>query len=330
MYLDFTLIYQPIMKKILALLVILGTTTCHVMAQEINIDSLLKVADEAAKLADNNPKDGLKQIYAAEALTNYALNDKRDFGRAEIYTNRALDIAKKQKVMKDTLLAKTYVLIANASLVAGSYSNACDYFEMAIDASDKELGRFSPYTIFNRLLGGRIIMLVEPDVRRGFVHLLKAFYDNDNAPGGKPITNMDRINSYFNFAMEQLIAGHTNSQRYGVPVIQKGEKTYLMLQTRDWHIGQPLANWVAPNFLRSPEEREAHAGEDIIVADEDNIIALTKEEGKTMGFEFPTVNLQGQSHELTIGPGAFILYLNPESYQRTVQNYEEFKKNNKK
>ena len=48
-------------------------------------------------------------------FTLYALNDKRDFGRAEIYTNRALDIAKKQKVMKDTLLAKTYVLIANAS-----------------------------------------------------------------------------------------------------------------------------------------------------------------------------------------------------------------------
>ena len=38
MCMDFTLRYKPIMKKILALLVILGTTTCHVMAQEISPD----------------------------------------------------------------------------------------------------------------------------------------------------------------------------------------------------------------------------------------------------------------------------------------------------
>ncbi len=30
--------------------------TCHVMAQEINVESLLKKADEAAKLADKYPK----------------------------------------------------------------------------------------------------------------------------------------------------------------------------------------------------------------------------------------------------------------------------------
>ena len=71
------------MKKIATLLVILGTMTCHVMAQEINVESLLKKADDAAKLADKYPKDGLKQIYAAEALTNIALNEKRDFDRAQ-------------------------------------------------------------------------------------------------------------------------------------------------------------------------------------------------------------------------------------------------------
>ena len=34
------------MKKIATLLVILGTMTCHVMAQEINVESLLKKADD--------------------------------------------------------------------------------------------------------------------------------------------------------------------------------------------------------------------------------------------------------------------------------------------
>ena len=175
------------MKKIATLLVILGTMTCHVMAQEINVESLLKKADEAAKLADKYPKDGLKQIYAAEALTNIALNEKRDFDRAQTYTSRALDIAKKQKVLKDTLLAKTYFLMANSNMVQGSYAIACDYYEMAIDAAEKELGRYSPYTIFTRMMAGRAIMMVDPDLRHGFIHLTQAFYDNESAPGGNPL-----------------------------------------------------------------------------------------------------------------------------------------------
>jgi tetratricopeptide (TPR) repeat protein len=162
------------------------------MAQEINVESLLKKADDAAKLADKYPKDGLKQIYAAEALTNIALNEKRDFDRAQTYTSRALDIAKKQKVLKDTLLAKTYFQMANTNMVLASYAIACDYYEMAIDAAEKELGRYSPYTIFTRMMAGRAIMMVDPDLRHGFIHLTQAFYDNDSAPGGKPITNMDQ------------------------------------------------------------------------------------------------------------------------------------------
>ena len=303
------------MKKIATLLVILGTMTCHVMAQEINVESLLKKADEAAKLADKYPKDGLKQIYAAEALTNIALNEKRDFDRAQTYTSRALDIAKKQKVLKDTLLAKTYFLMANSNMVQGSYAIACDYYEMAIDAAEKELGRYSPYTIFTRMMAGRAIMMV-------------AFYDNDSAPGGKPITNMDQLNCYYSFGMEQMIAAFTNSQRFGVPVVLKDQKPCLMIQSRDWHIGQPLINWMAPNMLRSQQDREAHAGEDIILLEDDNFRALTKEEGKNIRFDFPACYLKG--HELSVGPGSFIWYLNPEAYNKIVQDYEAFKKNGKK
>ena len=316
------------MKKIATLLVILGTMTCHVMAQEINVESLLKKADEAAKLADKYPKDGLKQIYAAEALTNIALNEKRDFDRAQTYTSRALDIAKKQKVLKDTLLAKTYFQMANTNMVLASYAIACDYYEMAIDAAEKELGRYSPYTIFTRMMAGRAIMMVDPDLRHGFIHLTQAFYDNESAPGGKPITNMDQLNCYYSLAMEQMIAAFTNSQRFGVPAVLKDQKPYLMMQSRDWHVGQPLINWMAPNMLRSQQEREAHAGEDIIILEDDNFRALTKEEGKNVTFDIPACYLKG--NELSIGPGSFIWYLNPEGYNKMVQDYEAFKKNGKK
>jgi tetratricopeptide (TPR) repeat protein len=298
------------------------------MAQEINVESLLKKADDAAKLADKYPKDGLKQIYAADALTNIALNEKRDFDRAQTYTSRALDIAKKQKVLKDTLLAKTYFQMANTNMVLASYAIACDYYEMAIDAAEKELGRYSPYTIFTRMMAGRAIMMVDPDLRHGFIHLTQAFYDNESAPGGKPITNMDQLNCYYSFAMEQMIAAFTNSQRFGVPVVLKDQKPCLMIQSRDWHVGQPLINWMAPNMLRSQQDREAHAGEDIIILEDDNFRALTKEEGKNIRFDFPACYLKG--HELSVGPGSFIWYLNPEAYNKIVQDYEAFKKNGKK
>ena len=261
-------------------------------------------------------------------MTNIALNEKRDFDRAQTYTSRALDIAKKQKVLKDTLLAKTYFQMANTNMVLASYAIACDYYEMAIDAAEKELGRYSPYTIFTRMLAGRAIMMVDPDLRHGFIHLTQAFYDNDSAPGGKPITNMDQLNCYYSFGMEQMIAAFTNSQRFGVPVVLKDQKPCLMIQSRDWHIGQPLINWMAPNMLRSQQDREAHAGEDIILLEDDNFRALTKEEGKNIRFDFPACYLKG--HELSVGPGSFIWYLNPEAYNKIVQDYEAFKKNGKK
>jgi hypothetical protein len=101
-----------------------------------------------------------------------------------------------------------------------------------------------------------------------------------------------------------------------------------MIQSRDWHVGQPLINWMAPNMLRSQQEREAHAGEDIIILEDDNFRALTKEEGKNVTFNIPACYLKG--NELSIGPGSFIWYLNPEAYNKIVQDYEAFKKNGKK
>ena len=129
-------------------------------------------------------------------------------------------------------------------------------------------------------------------------------------------------------SMEQMIAAFTNSQRFGVPVVLKDQKPCLMIQSRDWHIGQPLINWMAPNMLRSQQDREAHAGEDIILLEDDNFRALTKEEGKNIRFDFPACYLKG--HELSVGPGSFIWYLNPEAYNKIVQDYEAFKKNGKK
>ena len=64
------------------------------------------------------------------------------------------------------------------------------------------------------------------------------------------------------------------------------------------------------------------------VYEDDNFRALTKEEGKNVTFNIPACYLKG--NELSIGPGSFIWYLNPEAYNKIVQDYEAFKKNGKK
>ena len=45
------------------------------------------------KLADKNPKDGMKQLRAADALTAAALDDKSQFDRAIDYAHKEVWIS---------------------------------------------------------------------------------------------------------------------------------------------------------------------------------------------------------------------------------------------
>ena len=62
------------MKKIATLLVILGTMTCHVMAQEINVESLLKKADEKMK-REEFMTETLPDVARQMANLNISMNE---------------------------------------------------------------------------------------------------------------------------------------------------------------------------------------------------------------------------------------------------------------
>ena len=286
-----------------------------------------KNAEQAMKLADENPEDGLKQYTAAAALTNVAIDDKSKCEQALAYAQKALKIAQTQKELKDTLLANSYSLIGNIYMLQRNVDNACDYMELSIDAVEKELGRYDPVTIYYRLKSGLNIISLYPDTRRGFLHIMQAFYDNDKAPADKRIKNLEQLNVRFNLAMEQMLAAYTNMNRNGVPVVMRDGVVNFIVQTRDWHIGQPLVNWLAPNMLRSEEEKKAHWGEGLILmTDNGEFHRLTKEEGQTVELTFPPFFLNTNSNEMEITPGAsFLFYLNPQSYEETVKRFEEFK-----
>ena len=285
-----------------------------------------KMAEQTVKLADANPTDGQKQYAAATALVGIAVNTDGQYDRAISYAHKALEIARAQKERKDTLLANTYSLLSNIYMMQGSVDNACDFMELSVDATEEQLGRYDPATIYNRLKTGLTLISIYPDTRRGFLNVMQAFYDNDKAPVNKRIKNMEQLNIQFSMAMEQMLTAYANGNRYAVPVVMMDGEKYFLVQTRDWHIGQPLANWLSPNMLRSEDERLAHRGENIILMnDKVEFRRLTKEEGQNLPMVFPQFMLNPNSREVEIAPGAsYLSFLQPETYNETVKRFEEF------
>ena len=321
------------MKKIImTLAAVLCCATTVVNAQntvEENkkmVSTNLQMAEQTVKLADENPTDGQKQYAAATALTSIAANTDGQYDRAISYAHKALEIAKAQKEQKDTLLANTYSLLSNIYMLQGSVDNGCDFMELAVDAIEEQLGRYDAATIYSRLKTGLTLISIYPDTRRGFLHVLQAFYDNDKAPVNKRIKNMDQFNIRHNLAMEQMLTAYTNANRYAVPVFMMDGEKYYIVQTRDWHIGQPLVNWLSPNMLRSQEEREAHMGENIVIMnDKGEFRRLSKEEGQKALLETPNFWINTNSRELETAPSAgYLWYLQPQVYNDTVKRFEEF------
>ncbi len=320
------------MKRIVTIVALACAVAFQVSAQntvEENkkmVSTNLQMAEQTVKLADANPTDGQKQYAAATALVGIAVNTDGHYDRAISYAHKAIEIAKAQKEQKDTLLANTYSLLSNIYLMQGSVDNGCDFMELSVDAAEEELGRYDPVTIYNRLKTGLTLISIYPDTRRGFLQVMQAFYDNDKAPVNKRIKNMDQFNIRFSLAMEQMMTAYANGNRYAIPVVMKDGEKYYMVQTRDWHIGQPLANWLSPNMLRSEDERLAHRGENIVLMnDKGEFRRLSKEEGQKVLLETPSFMLNIYSREIETAPSAtYLWYLQPQVYNDTVKRFEEF------
>ena len=313
------------MKRMTTIVALVCAVAFQVSAQN-TVEENKKMAEQTVKLADANPTDGQKQYAAATALVGMAVNTDGQYDRAISYAHKALEIAKAHKERKDTLLANTYSLLSNIYMMQGSVDNACDFMELSVDATEEQLGRYDPATIYNRLKTGLTLMSIYPDTRRGFLNVMQAFYDNDKAPVNKRIKNMEQLNIQFSMAMEQMLTAYANGNRYAVPVVMMDGEKYFLVQTRDWHIGQPLANWLSPNMLRSEDERLAHRGENIILMnDKVEFRRLTKEEGQNLPMVFPQFMLNPNSREVEIAPGAsYLWFLQPETYNETVKRFEEF------
>jgi len=314
------------MQKIMTIVALICAVAFQANAQN-TAEEKKKAAEAAVRLADENPEDGKKQYTAAWALFNVATDDSSKYEQALTYAYKALEIAKAHKERKDTLLAEAYSVLGVIYQMQGSVDNACDFMEQSVDVLEEQLGRYDPLTIYNRLRTGLNIKSICPDARRSFPYIMQAFYDNNKAPADKRIKHLELVDIYYNLAMEELMAVHTNSNRYTLLVLMIDGKSYYVMQTRDWHIGQPLTNWLTPNLLRSEEEREAHCGENIILMNEQGEFSrLTKKEGQKLRLVTPHFRLDPSSNKMEIvtpDPSHLVCF-QPETYNEIVEKFNKF------
>lgn len=236
------------MKRIIMAVFALICIAISLKAQS-DVEKIKKEAEAKVKLADDNPNNARMQYDAASALASDELiKERADLDRAKKYASRAVDIALKEPVLKDTTLALSYDLLGDLFFREQSMENTLDFWELAIDAYEKELGRYDPVTIKYKLVYSNYIVLFDSP-HKGFSLLLEAFNDNEKAPEHNRVVNMDKATLMFEIALEYLIAEQTERFRYALPEIMYEGERYIIVQTQDWNMESPLVGWFTSKML---------------------------------------------------------------------------------
>ena len=299
----------------------------QVNAQTTNVEDLLKTIEQKVKQADKHPKDGKMQLTAAYAILSDSLSGNRDWDRALNYANRAMKIAVEHPAPQDTLLGLSYEALGMIYLGKEDMATALDFYEMAMDAFDVELGRFDPVTNGTKLIYGWLMTAAQPS--RGFPKILEAIYDNERAPQDKRIKNMDQANITLEAALEMLLAEQTQRFRYALPMLYIDGKKYFIVQTSKWNIERPIVGWMAQGLMPSEAKDDAAKDDDsILIGDDGQFLVLTEadKDKRQMLFNFNYSRLN--RHYLQFNDGeARIMFFSPDVYNQILTKYREFKNN---
>ncbi|MBO4463198.1 MAG: tetratricopeptide repeat protein [Prevotella sp.] len=315
------------MKRIMTIMALICAVAFQVNAQTTNVEDLLKTIEQKVKQADKHPKDGKMQLTAAYAILSDSLSGNRDWDRALNYANRAMKIAVEHPAPQDTLLGLSYEALGMIYLGKEDMATALDFYEMAMDAFDVELGRFDPVTNGTKLIYGWLMTAAQPS--RGFPKILEAIYDNERAPQDKRIKNMDQANITLEAALEMLLAEQTQRFRYALPMLYIDGKKYFIVQTSKWNIERPIVGWMAQGLMPSEAKDDAAKDDDsILIGDDGQFLVLTEadKDKRQMLFNFNYSRLN--RHYLQFNDGeARIMFFSPDVYNQILTKYREFKNN---
>lgn len=320
------------MKRIMTLVALLCAITFQVNAQN-DTEEMQKVAikatEELAKEADKNPKNGKKQLVAAEALLWDVLGDKLDFDRALTYANRALKIAESQQQLQDTLMGRTCSALGYIYLKKQNFENAIDYYEKGLTAFEQELGRYDPVTIYQKLQIGYMIMITF-DARRGSLFVQQAFLDSERAPIEKRLKNLENLSALYELAIDFLTADITLRMQRGLPLITLEGKKYFILETPEWNIEQPIVGWLVPKILQpSLQNREEPDGNIILLDDQDpnaDLRVIKPDDPERPNFEV-SFSLDTTDHQTIImdDSNARLLFFQEPLFNHILDKYRAFK-----
>jgi len=302
--------------------------TTTVDAQD-KIEQALKQAEQKAKLADENVENGKMQYEAAVSFISDDLGEKKDLDRALTYANRAFKISQEHPAPQDTLKGLSCYALANIYMMKQSWENSFDFMLMAGDAFQEELGEYDPVTNGTKLVFGSIMARAQP--LRAFPMIQEAFINNSMAPQNKRIENMDRAYLVQSQVLEMLIAEYTKRMSRAVPMVKRDDKSYLVVQTKDWNMERPLVGWMVPAMLRTEAENKAFKGDDFIICDEDlKLIVVPEEEKDQYRMSVNFIHTIQNPRQLQItDDGGGVLFLNEQSYNDILNKYRELKSKKK-
>ena len=288
------------------------------------VEELLKEAEKAVSLADQNPKDARMQLEAAWALVEDSLGDKRDMDRSITYAHKALDIAKAQPELKDTLLGNSCLLLGRLYLAKQDITNGFYYVEMGADAYERELGKYDPAT--NGMKLACFYYLVGVDPQRAFPYILEAFHNNGKAPDDKKIKNMDMAAMGLGIATEYLLADYNLRFYNVVPLIMFEGERYLVLQISDWHVGMPFVNWLTPQLVRQQKGVNTDPGDIVLLNDRtEKIRRIAPDYKNRVNINFNLRYDARNPHEVLLEDNnSYIINFQPDKYEELVKLYNNF------
>ena len=214
--------------------------TVNVAAQQPN--SLKQKAEKMAKAADADPQNWRKQFDACELFLKI-----NDMEQGEKYAQRALEIAEKMEVKKDTILPKSLGAMAVLYLQKQDYEKMLYFQDMAIRAYIDEFGyqnKLIPPVIAQMGVLKNMITLrgVYPygDVEC-IRSLREAYILNGQLPEGERATGLEETETVNAIAHEMLLMEHQRAMKDKVWMWTNHTdgKTYTILAFDDWTLEQP-------------------------------------------------------------------------------------------
>ncbi|MBR5394428.1 MAG: hypothetical protein IK144_05000 [Bacteroidaceae bacterium] len=229
------------MKRMLTAAVALICMTLNVPAQQAT-GSIKQQGEKLAKAADADPKNWRKQFDAADFFLN--LEDTTQSGK---YIQRALEIAQKMEVKKDTILPKSLELLAGYYMAKGDYVQGINTYDKALGACIDEFGyenKLVPPRIAN-IACNKWLMYMLNMYALGDVDCIKnlreAFNLNNQLPEGQRATGLEEAETMYALAQELLLLEHQRKMKDKVWQWYNPEdgKLYTILAFNNWTLEQP-------------------------------------------------------------------------------------------